>query len=82
MKSFTLTPRRPLCLCLGKWLRVLGASLLLFLICPPASSQLNLGRIFGTITDQSGGVIAGASVVVTDVARGVSRPLVSDGAGE
>jgi hypothetical protein len=64
------------------YLRYLG-SLLVFLSCSlPTFAQLNLGRIFGTITDQSGGAIAGASVTVVDVARGVTRPLVADDAGE
>ena len=63
-------------------LRMLGASLCLLLMAMSASSQVNLGRIFGTITDQSAGVINGASVVVTDVARNVSRTLMTDSAGE
>ena len=40
------------------------------------------GRILGTVTDQSGGVIAGATVTVTDIQRGVSRALTTDDAGE
>ncbi len=32
--------------------------------------------------DQSGGAIAGATVTVTDVARGISRALTTDGAGQ
>jgi carboxypeptidase family protein len=48
----------------------------------PAFAQLNLGRIVGVVTDQTGGVIAGATVTVIDEGRGVSRPLVSDGAGQ
>lgn len=43
---------------------------------------MNSGRVVEAITDQSGGVIAGATVTITDVARGVSRPLMTDGAGE
>ena len=63
---------------------ILFASLLLGIICYslPSAAQLNLGRIFGTVTDQSGGAIAGAMVTVLDVERGVSRPLVADDAGE
>jgi hypothetical protein len=58
-------------------------SILLFVvICTPLFSQGNEGRILGNVTDQSGAVIAGASVTVTDVARGISRPLVTDAAGE
>jgi hypothetical protein len=53
-----------------------------FLICLPLFSQTNQGRILGAVLDQSGGVIAGATVTVTDVARGVSRALTSDNAGE
>jgi len=40
-------------------IRVLAASLVLLLLSLPASAQLNLGRIFGAITDQSGASIPG-----------------------
>ena len=53
----------------------------LLLLCSPLRSQVNTGRISGAITDQSGGAIAGATVTVTDVARGESRPLTTDAAG-
>ena len=52
-----------------------------FSICLPISAQLNTGRISGQVTDQTGGVIAGATVSVTDVARGQTRPLTTDSAG-
>jgi outer membrane receptor protein involved in Fe transport len=52
------------------------------LACVPLRSQGNLGRITGTITDQSGGVIAGATVSVKDVERGVSRTLTTGDSGE
>jgi outer membrane receptor protein involved in Fe transport len=48
----------------------------------PLFSQSNTGRIIGTVTDQSGGVISGAAVVVTNTETGVARNLVTDGAGE
>ncbi len=54
----------------------------LALFCVPVYAQLNLGSISGAITDQSGGAIVGATVNVVDVARGITRPLVSDSAGE
>ena len=44
-------------------------------------SQVNLGRVSGTITDQTGGAIAGATVTVLDVERGVPRTLTTDDAG-
>ena len=40
------------------------------------------GNIQGTVVDQSGAVIAGAKVTVTDAERGVSRALVTDSAGQ
>jgi len=45
-------------------------------------AQVNQGRILGSVRDQSGGVIAGATVTVTDVLKGVSRTLTTDDAGE
>ena len=53
-----------------------------FLFCLPLLSQDSQGRIMGTITDQTGGVVAGALVTVIDVQRGVSRTLTTDQAGE
>jgi len=47
----------------------------------PTSAQVNQGRIGGTIADQTGGAIVGATVTVTDVERGVTRTLTTDGAG-
>jgi len=47
----------------------------------PAFPQGNNGRILGTVTDQSGGYVAGASVTITDVARGTTRNFVTDSAG-
>lgn len=63
-------------------LRVLGINLALLLISAPAFSQLNLGHISGTVTDSSGSVVPGASVIVTDVARGVARTLTTDSVGQ
>ena len=55
----------------GNSMRVLVAVAAVLLLCLPAFSQLNLGRITGTVTDQSGGVIVGATVTVLDVDRGI-----------
>ncbi|HXA78067.1 MAG TPA: carboxypeptidase regulatory-like domain-containing protein, partial [Candidatus Acidoferrales bacterium] len=62
--------------------QALGLGLGVLLLCLPTFAQLNLGSITGTVTDASGGVIAGASVTVTDLDRGVSRALTTDSAGE
>ena len=63
-------------------LQVSGSLLAAFLICIPLFSQANQGTIQGGVFDQTGGAIAGAMVTVTDVARGVSRALTTDGAGQ
>jgi len=54
---------------------------LILLFCLPVFPQANQGTIQGSVFDQSGGAIAGATVTVIDVARGVSRPLTTDNAG-
>ena len=66
----------------GKAIQFLGGALVILLLSVPAFSQGNTGRILGTVTDQSGGVVAGATVTVIDVARGINRTLTSDDAGE
>ena len=48
----------------------------------PLFSQSSNGRILGTVTDQSGGAVVGASVTVTNVATGVARNLTTDNVGE
>ena len=65
-----------------KALQVLVAILALSLICLPAFSQAELGRITGSVADQTGLVIPGATVTVTDTQRGASRTLTTDAAGQ
>ena len=50
--------------------------------CAPLFSQGAAGRILGVVTDQSGGAIADATVVITDVDRNVSRTLTTGASGE
>jgi hypothetical protein len=64
------------------YLRVLAACASLFLVSLPLFSQGSAGRILGSVADQSGGVVAGATVTVLDVQRGISRTLTTDEAGE
>src|ERR1700681_1940223 len=54
---------------------------LFLLALTPAFPQGNTGRILGIVTDQSGGYVAGATVTVTDPARGVTQTLTSDSDG-
>ncbi len=64
------------------WRRGILAGLVVLLAALPLFSQGSAGRILGSVTDQSGGVVAGATVTVTDVQRGVTRTLTTDAAGE
>ena len=71
------------CKMLGKAVRVVVClSCAVLLLGFPLFSQINTGRILGTVTDQTGGVIAGAMVTVTNPQTGVARNLVADDAGE
>jgi len=63
-------------------IQLLAVTLGVLLLCTSAFAQGSTGRILGTVTDQSGGTVAGATVTVIDTARGVSRTLTSDDAGE
>src|SRR5260370_27797145 len=71
LRAISASAMQALCLTLG-----------LFLVCVPLFSQGNQGRITGTITDQTGGVVSGATVTVLDVDRGASRILTATDAGE
>jgi hypothetical protein len=68
----------------GAWIfaRFVCAVSAVFLVCLSLSAQVNTGRILGTVTDQSGGVVAGSMVAVTNSQTGVARNLVTDGSGE
>jgi len=73
-------------LCLRNW-RIIAVPFLLtialsFLVSTPLFSQGSTGRILGTVTDQSGGAVAGAGITITDTERGTSRTLTTDDAGE
>ncbi|MGA2831932.1 MAG: TonB-dependent receptor [Terracidiphilus sp.] len=53
-----------------------------FLLIAPASAQSVYGSIFGTVTDSTGAAIAGATITVTDEAKGTSVTATSNGAGD
>ncbi len=55
------------------------ASLLLI---APASAQSVYGSIFGTVTDSTGAAIPGATVTVTDVAKGTVVTVTSNASGD
>jgi hypothetical protein len=73
---------RPWCISFRKILHVLFGAVGVLLLCLPAFSQGSSGHILGTVTDQSGGVVANATVSVVDTERNVSRTMSTDDAGE
>ncbi|MBZ5593122.1 MAG: TonB-dependent receptor [Acidobacteriia bacterium] len=52
-----------------------------FVFSPVASAQQVFGGIFGTVTDANGGVIPNAKVTITDIAKGTTFELTTDGSG-
>jgi len=56
--------------------------LLVFLSASLLIAQTYQGRILGLVTDQSGAVVRGAKVTITNTATGVSRTLTTTAAGE
>lgn len=59
----------------------LSLVLTLALFASSALAQSTAGRILGTLTDQSGAAVAGATIVVTDTQRGTSRSVTTDDSG-
>ena len=57
---------------------------LIVLFCLPAvvCTQVNTADVLGTVTDQSGGILSGAPVVLTNLGRGETRTALSSQAGE
>ncbi len=65
-----------------KFLGLLFTILFISLISAPLLAQTSQGTIQGAVFDQSGGAIPAAAVTVIDVARGVTRTLATDSAGQ
>ncbi len=67
------------------WRTAIGAislSLAVFVGCSQLFAQGSAGRILGSVTDQTGGAVVGATVTVTDTQRNITRTLMTDAAGE
>lgn len=62
--------------------RLSAVAVLSVLLAVASFGQGNVSRILGTVTDTTGGAVAGATVTVTDVQRGISRTLTTDQSGE
>src|SRR5579863_3470684 len=63
-------------------MRMLAISVGVLLCAVALFAQGNFGRILGTVTDQTGAVLPGATVSITDTQRGLARTLNTDAAGE
>ena len=59
----------------------LGLAVAVLSISLPLFSQGSQGTIQGSVFDQSGGAVAGATVTIADPARGMSKVLTTDNAG-
>jgi len=57
------------------------AVLLILSFQPPASAQESRGKITGTVTDPNKAAVPGATVTVTDAARGTNVTLTTNGDG-
>jgi hypothetical protein len=53
-----------------------------FLAVPHASAQSTAGRVRGTVTDSSGGAVAGAKVTLINVGTNVTREAITSATGE
>jgi hypothetical protein len=60
---------------------VLAVFALLFMGSVAATAQVDLGQISGTVVDQSGAVVAGATVTVKNLATNTTRSTVSSATG-
>ena len=64
-----------------KGIRVVGIVCVVLAVCVPLYSQTTTGRILGTIHDQSGAAVAGATVTAKDVQRATTRTATTDESG-
>lgn len=65
-----------------KTLRLLVAPLLFLAFCTHAPAQTYQGRILGTVTDQSGAVVAKVRVIITNVETGAVREVETSDTGD
>jgi hypothetical protein len=65
----------------GRLAACLAVGLVVLALATPAVAQTVTGRISGTVTDSSGGVLPGATVTVTNEGTGLSRASVTDTSG-
>jgi len=59
-------------------MKIIGPSILLIMLWGGASAQTNTGRISGRVTDATGAVIPGVTVMITDEGTGATRAVRTD----
>src|SRR5262245_53902047 len=59
----------------------LPALVLLLLVAPPAAAQSNKGGLNGTVFDETGAVVAGATVVITNIGTSQAQEVKTSAAG-
>jgi Carboxypeptidase regulatory-like domain/TonB dependent receptor/TonB-dependent Receptor Plug Domain len=82
MRSFAAKANGPSPLKFSTGTRTFLAALAVLVLSVPLFSQSYTSRILGSVHDKSDAVMVGASVVITDVQRDLSRTVVTDDAGE
>ncbi len=82
MQYVTTSPRRCMPRSFDSFLPVVYLAVALLLGCLQAFAQGSAGRILGSVTDQSGGAVAGATVTILDTQRNITRTLMSDSTGQ
>ena len=82
MQCVTTSPRRRMPSSFDSFLPVVYLAVALLLGYLQAFAQGSAGRILGSVTDQSGGAVAGATVTILDTQRNITRTLMSDSTGQ
>jgi hypothetical protein len=82
MRSITLGTRFSFWALTARLAFLLLLAACMLVVSVPLFSQGSNGRILGAVTDQTGGVISGATVTIIDKDRGVAATLTTDVAGE
>jgi carboxypeptidase family protein len=82
MKCSISSARRYSPLLLRSAIGIVSLSLAVLVGCSQLFAQGSAGRILGSVTDQTGGAVVGATVTIVDTQRNLTRTLTTDAAGE
>ena len=82
MQCLITSPRRCTPRPFDNFLPIIYLAISLLLGCLQSFAQGSAGRILGSVTDQSGGAVAGATVTILDTQRNITRALMSDSTGQ